>query len=85
MSRCQCNDPNHFHPGEEAGHWLFPLINIPQTSALNELRAGSAKLVFKSYEKRAIITATELLEAEDGELILVVPFTETVSSLSKTM
>jgi hypothetical protein len=78
MSRCQCNDPNHFHPGEEAGHWLFPLINVPKATALNELRTGSAKFVFKPYENRTSVFPAELLEADDGELILFVPFTETV-------
>jgi len=79
MPRCQCTDPNHFHPGEEAGQWLFPFIDVPKTSALNERRTGSAKHVFKPYETRTEAMETDLLEAEDGELILQVPFTESVS------
>jgi len=78
MSRCTCNDPTHFHPGEEAGFWLLPLIDVPKSIGLNEIRPGSVRSVFKSYERRLESSSTGPLEAEDGELIVIVPFTETV-------
>jgi len=78
MSRCTCNDPTHFHPGDESGYWLLPLIDVPKTIALNENQLGSVRSVFKTYEKRLATGDGGPLEADDGELIVVVPFTETV-------
>jgi hypothetical protein len=79
MSRCTCTDPTHFHPGEEAGHWLFPLIDVPKTTALNERVPASVRGLFRPYEKRLEVNPRGPLEAEDGEVIVIIPFTETVS------
>lgn len=79
MSRCTCNDPTHFHPGEEAGYWLFPMINVPKTIALNETVPGSVKSLFRPYEQRLNVGPGGPVEGEDGEVILIIPFTETVS------
>ena len=80
MSRCNCNDPTHFHPGEEAGYWLFPLIDVQKAVGLNEIRPNSVRSIFRPYEERLAVVQGGPLEAEDGELIVIVPFTETVRS-----
>ena len=78
MPKCQCNDPNHFHPGEELGQWLYPFIDVAKVTCLNEKEDGSAKGIFKPFEQRTE-PPKKMLQSDDGQLILKVPFTEMVS------
>jgi hypothetical protein len=62
-----------------AGYSLYKHIDLPKVWALNAAVEGSAKSIFKSWERRLETTGESLTtNDEDSELLLFVPFTNDV-------
>lgn len=75
-----CNHDHDCAEHECAADWsLYQSVDLPKVWALNEALDGSAKSVFKAWEKR-LDFENGFLEsnADDPELLLFIPFTSDV-------
>jgi hypothetical protein len=83
-----CSDPSHFHEGEERGDWLFGKIDRVKAWCLNERAPRSGAQTLRAYADRSGVgrTREEAAWSDEGnEVLLRVPFTETVKLKSFQM
>lgn len=70
---CACD-----HDDDTDGEWLLPVIDLDHVSALNELRPGSVRSLFRPFERRHDPAASCESNAGDSDLIVYLPFTSSV-------
>jgi hypothetical protein len=76
----ECTGHSHDHDHEdELGRSLRPLIDFPRVFCLNEDTVDSGKRVLKLHEERLSISPSLLSPEGDPELLLYIPFTESVT------
>lgn len=75
---CQGHSHDHEH-GEDLGLSLRPEIDMPKVTCFNEEVAHSGRAVLKLHEERLTATPSLLSPEDDPELLLHIPFTESVS------
>jgi hypothetical protein len=86
MDPVECSGHSHDHEhGEDLGLSLRTYIDIPNIACLNEEVQGSGKSVFKLHEDRLSATPSVRSPDDDPELILRIPFTESVTMQSFTI
>ena len=71
---CACDHDE----GDADGESLLPSINLDHVSAQNERVRGSARGVFRAFERRHEVAAPCESNPEDPDLIITVPFTSAV-------
>mmetsp|Transcript_22059 Transcript_22059/g.30701 ORF Transcript_22059/g.30701 Transcript_22059/m.30701 type:complete len:215 (+) Transcript_22059:45-689(+) len=68
--------------GDELGLSLRPQVDLPRVTCLNEEVANSGQRIIKIHEERLSPDPSLTSPEDDAELLLHVPFTESVSIIS---
>eukprot|EP00543_Licmophora_paradoxa_P001453 CAMPEP_0202459536 /NCGR_PEP_ID=MMETSP1360-20130828/36546_1 /ASSEMBLY_ACC=CAM_ASM_000848 /TAXON_ID=515479 /ORGANISM="Licmophora paradoxa, Strain CCMP2313" /LENGTH=214 /DNA_ID=CAMNT_0049080675 /DNA_START=100 /DNA_END=744 /DNA_ORIENTATION=+ len=80
MDPPECSGHSHDHEhGDELGLSLRPQIDFPRVFCLNEEIANAGRQVLKIHEERLTTTPSLTSPEDDPELLLVIPFTESVT------
>jgi hypothetical protein len=80
MDPPECNGHSHDHEHEdELGMSLRPQIDLPKVFCLNEEVENAGRSVLKTHEGRLSATPSLTSPQDDPELLLFIPFTESVT------
>lgn len=80
MEPTDCAGHSHDHDhGDELGLSLRPQMDLPSVFCLNEVVPHSGRRVLKIHEERLSTNPSLLSPEDDPELLLHIPFTESVS------
>lgn len=81
MDPPECSGHSHDHGdhGDELGLSLRPQIDFPRVVCLNEEVEHAGRSVLKLHEDRMTATPSLTSPEDDPELLLVIPFTESVT------
>lgn len=80
MNPPECSGHSHDHEhGDELGLSLRPLIDFPNVFCLNEEVENGGRSVLKLHEERLTDTPSLTSPDDDPELLLFIPFTESVT------
>eukprot|EP00545_Synedropsis_sp_CCMP1620_P007915 CAMPEP_0119003136 /NCGR_PEP_ID=MMETSP1176-20130426/375_1 /TAXON_ID=265551 /ORGANISM="Synedropsis recta cf, Strain CCMP1620" /LENGTH=214 /DNA_ID=CAMNT_0006954705 /DNA_START=50 /DNA_END=694 /DNA_ORIENTATION=- len=80
MDPTECSGHSHDHDhGDELGLSLRPQIDQPKVFCLNEEVANAGRSILKIHEERLSATPSLTSPDDDPELLLVIPFTESVT------
>lgn len=86
MDPPECSGHSHDHEhGEDLGLSLTKYVDLPRVSCLNEEVPGSGRAVIKLHEDRLSDKPSLKSPEEDPELLLHIPFTESVTMQSFTI
>ena len=76
----ECSGHSHDHDhGDDLGRSLRPQIDLPAVQCLNEEVPNSGRAVLKLHEERLSTTPRLKSQEDDPELLLFIPFTESVT------
>ena len=80
MDLPECSGHSHDHDhGDELGMSLRPQIDFPRVVCLNEEVPNSGRAVLKLHEERLTAQPSLCSPGDDPELLLTIPFTESVT------
>jgi PITH domain len=80
MEHTECTGHSHDHEhGDELGLSLRPQMDLPRVFCLNEEVENSGRNILKIHEERLSINPSLQSPDEDPELLLHIPFTESVT------
>ena len=80
MDPPECSGHSHDHDhGDELGRSLRPQIDFPRVECLNEEVQNSGRAVLKLHEERLTAEPSLRSPEDDPELLLKIPFTESVT------
>ena len=80
MDPPECSGHSHDHEhADELGLSLRPLIDLAQVFCLNEAVENAGRSVLKLHEERLSATPSLTSPDDDPELLLFIPFTESVT------
>lgn len=78
MSACT-HEHDHFRPEDSEGNSLYSFIDTTKLTGLNLQDSAAIENPFKSYDQRLDKTSSVKSNEDDCEMILFVPFTESVT------
>jgi hypothetical protein len=80
MDPPECSGHSHDHDhGDELGMSLRPQIDLPNVECLNEEVQNSGRAILKLHEERLTAEPSLCSPQDDPELLLKIPFTESVT------
>jgi hypothetical protein len=74
-----CHSHDHDHGEDDPGFSLLPQMDLPRVFCLNEVVLHSGRAVLKTHEERLSAVPSLLSPDDDQELLLHIPFTESVT------